>query len=123
METDTCSEKTFRELAETHAINSVGLLGLSGGYVVVFHVGEAERKMASTRGGLRLFKLEAGADFLRRYGFFRFVVDIANFREGHIRKPRPDRAQALKRTKTRLRQSDFLEGVASAGKTEQKGRA
>ncbi len=45
---------------------------------------------------------------LRGMGICRFEVDTAEYIAGRVRPPRPDRAEALRRTRTKPRQTDLL---------------
>jgi len=71
-------------------------------------VGSSERMLANARGSIRLFSLENAARFLNGIGLQRFEIDTSNYTPGRLRKPRPDRAEALKRTRTLPRQSILL---------------
>lgn len=61
--------------------------------------GMTERALATSRGGLRLFTLDAAGKFLRDLGLPRFEVDATGFEPGRMRPARPDRATALSRTR------------------------
>jgi hypothetical protein len=45
---------------------------------------------------------------VRELGFERFGVDMTNHEPGPVRGPRPDRAEALRKTKTKLKQGSLL---------------
>ncbi|MDW9238623.1 hypothetical protein C7S16_3741 [Burkholderia thailandensis] len=47
-----------------------------------------------------MFTLDNASKYLCGIGLPRFQVDASGFVPGRMRKPRPDRAEALKRTKT-----------------------
>jgi len=96
----TIKETTFRELWSTGSVRSVGLAGKCGGYAVIIRLVADDRLLANTRGEIRLFSLEAAAKFLREIGLWEFVVDMHGFEPGRLRSARPDRAAALKKTRS-----------------------
>ncbi|MBK7080417.1 MAG: hypothetical protein IPH55_06560 [Betaproteobacteria bacterium] len=96
---DTIKEATLRELAEAQSIRSAIVLGRPGGYAISVRYGMTERALATSRGGLRLFTLDAASRFLRELGLSRFEVDVSGYEPGRIRKARPDRASALALTR------------------------
>lgn len=98
-------ESTLRELITLGAVTKVQLVGCRGGFTLAAHHGDAARTLASTRGGVRQFaSLNTAADFVRRLGLTIFEVDSGNYQPGRTRAPRPDRSEALKRTRTRPQQ-------------------
>ena len=108
---DTIREITLRELVESGSDVSLSARGEPGGFALAIRCGAGERYLASTRGGIRLFpNLTSLAVLLRRLGVSRFEVDAANYEPGRVRRPRPDRAEALRRTRTRPRQALFFGG-------------
>ncbi len=109
METDIIRENTLRELAATRSMHSASAIGRQGGYVVSVRCGAVTRLLGSTRGSVRIFSNLTGlAVFLRGLGIAHFDVSSEHYERGRVRPPRPDRAEALKRTRTTPRQSDFL---------------
>lgn len=101
----TIKEPTLRELAETDSIRSVRANGQLRGFALLVDYGRAERKLVTARGEARLFSnLTTLACFLRKLGIERFEVDTTHYQPGRIRPPRPDRAAALRKTRTRPRQ-------------------
>lgn len=109
-ETETIREPTLRELIETNSINWTCAVGGKGGFAVVVNFGISNRFLASTRGGVRLFSnLTTIATYLRKLGVSRFDVDTSNYEAGRLRPARPDRAEALRKTRTRLHQADLLD--------------
>jgi hypothetical protein len=105
---ETIREPTLRELAGTASITSVKVIGRAGGYGIVIWCGEAARALASSRGTLRLFTLDNAARYLRSVGLAQFEVDAASYEPGRMRKARPDRAEALRRTRTTPRQTNLI---------------
>lgn len=105
---DTIKEITLRELVKANSISSAMLIGKTGGYVIQVKYGVTESILASTRGDVRLFSLENAGKFLRAIGLPIFKVDATHFEYGLIRKSRPDRAEALRNTRTVLRQAKLI---------------
>lgn len=104
-------ETTLRELAEANSIRSIAAVGQHGGFAITVQYGVVERALSSMRGGVRLFpNLTTLATFLQKLGITRFEVDTAHFVPGLVRPARPDRAEALRRTRTRRQQASLFEG-------------
>ncbi len=108
MQTDVIKETTLRELVDANSISSVCAVGQAGGYAISVRYGEVERLLASTRGDVRLFSLTHAARFLRDLGLAKFEVDASSFQPGLMRKARPDRAEAMRRTRTKMQQSNLI---------------
>jgi hypothetical protein len=80
-------------------------VGSEGGFALLFRFNEAERTLVNSRGDVRLFaSLDTAGSFFRQVGVSAFEVDMTSYQPGRLRGPRPDRAEALKGTRTRLRQ-------------------
>lgn len=111
---DTIREPTLRELIETNSISLITAIGQKGGFAVAFRCGgAAERFLSSARGELRLFSnLTTLAGYLGRLGISRFEVNTANYEAGRLRPARPDRAEALRRTRTKPKQGQIFGGDA-----------
>lgn len=105
---DMIKEITLRELVKANSINSAMLVGKTGGYVVQVKYGNTHSILATTRGEVRLFSLENAGKFLRAIGLPVFQVDATHFESGLIRKSRPDRAEALRNTRTVLRHAKLI---------------
>lgn len=84
-------------------MRSATVLGRPGGYAISVRYGMTERALATSRGGLRLFTLDAASKFLRDIGMPRFEVDATGYAPGRIRQARPDRAMALAGTRRQSR--------------------
>lgn len=111
MAVETIRETTLRELAEANTIQSVHAIGQRSGFAVAIRYGSTERFLASTRSGVRLFpNLTTLAIFLRKIGISHFEVDTTSYEQGLVRPPRPDRAEALRQTRTRQKQGNLFEG-------------
>ena len=101
-------EQTLRELAASGAVHSVLVLGMRGGYGISIQLGAVEGLLESSRVEVRLLTLETATRLLRQMGIPRFRVDATNYEPGRMRKPRPDRAEALRKTRTNPRQELLL---------------
>ena len=75
---------------------------------MVVRVGISQRVVANAKGNIRLFSLHSAAAFLNGIGLQRFEIDTSSYLPGRLRKPRPDRAEALRKTRTLPRQSNLL---------------
>jgi hypothetical protein len=105
----TIKESILRELVGANSVKSVCAVGRFGSFAVIVRYGSTEKILTNTRGDTRLFaSLNTAADFLRRLGVERFEVDVTNFSPGRLRKPRPDRAEALRKTRTKPRQKHLI---------------
>lgn len=101
---ETIKEPMLRDLVDANSIRSTCVTGHFGGYSIVVRYGQVERTLATKRGDIRLFKLDNASKFLCELGIAKFEVDATTFQPGRLRKSRPDRAAALKGTKTKLTQ-------------------
>lgn len=105
----TIKEPALRELVAASAVRSAMIVGQHGGFVVTVSYGSNERTLATTRGGIRIFvTLDTAGAFVRALGLPRFEVDLSQYEPARLRKPRPDRAEALKRTRTKMQQSKLI---------------
>lgn len=105
---DMIKETILRELIRANTISSACLIGKTGGYFVQIKYGVTEKVLATTRGEVRFFSLENAGKFLRAIGLPRFEVDATLYEPGLLRKARPDRAEALRNTRTVLRQAKLI---------------
>src|SRR5689334_21268100 len=104
-EWSTLREPVLRELIRATADVSALVFGQKQGFAVKVRLGSLERVLVTSRGSVRLFaSLDTAGSFVRSVGISRFEVDMTAHEPGRLRKPRPDRAEALKGTRTRLRQ-------------------
>lgn len=104
----TIRETTLRELVAAAAVQSACAVGQKGGYTITVVCKHEKLTLAATRGGIRLFTLENAAKFLSGIGIPEFEVNARTYEPGRLRKPRPDRSEALKRTRTTLKQASLL---------------
>lgn len=105
----TVSEAALRELVAAKAIKQVTVVGVDAGFVIAVRFGDAEKTLGATRGGKRMFaSLDTASSFLSRLGLKVFEVDVEKYEKRRLRKARPDRAEALRRTRTKPRQQTLL---------------
>jgi hypothetical protein len=104
--TNEIKEAALKELVDASSINGATVRGQHGGFAVCIKCGSNDKTLVTARGRARLFgSLDTAMGFLRRLGVFRFEVDASAYERALLRSPRPDRAEALKHTKTKLIQS------------------
>ncbi len=104
-EQTTIKEPLLRELISAAEQVRATAAGREKGFALVFQVGNAERTLATSRGSVRLFaSLDTAGAFVRELGIPRFEVDMTCHRPGRLRGARPDRAAALRLTRTKLQQ-------------------
>lgn len=101
-------EPALRELIDARVIDGACVAGQPGGYIITVRQGRHARTLVTTRGAPRLFTLDNASKYLCGIGLPRFLVDASGFVPGRIRKPRPDRAEALKKTKSAPRQGVLI---------------
>ncbi len=107
----TIKEPLLRELVQASAGVSATVTGQEKGFSVSIRFGNGARTLATTRGSIRLFaSLDTVGAFIRDVGLPRFDVDMSGHEPGRLRKARPDRAEALRHTRTKLQQQmiEFL---------------
>ncbi|MFP3586379.1 hypothetical protein SCB29_22340 [Paraburkholderia sp. SIMBA_055] len=104
----TVRETTLRELVMSGTVSGACATGQQGGYSIAVQCGSGVRTLATSRGDVRLFTLERASAFLSGLGIMRFEVDATHYQPGRLRKPRPDRAEALRKTRTRPTQEPLL---------------
>jgi hypothetical protein len=99
------TEAVLKQLADASAAMDVRIVGKENALLVFVHVASGEKILITTRGSRRLFaSLDTAAAFVGEIGILSFIVDISHYRPGRLRGPRPDRAEAMKRTRTRMTQ-------------------
>lgn len=105
----TIKEPVLRELAQASALVGATVTGQQKGFAVVFKIGASGEKVLGTqRGGMRVFaSLDTAGSFIRDLGLPRFDVDMSGHQPGRLRKARPDRAEALKKTRTKMSQQSL----------------
>jgi hypothetical protein len=113
-EMEAVGEATLRELSTS----GIGLRPMvvavpDGGFALVFAYGAAGREvcrvLGTSRGPVRRFgSIDTAGSFLRDLAVNRFSVDLADYRPGRVRGPRPDRAEALRKTRTSPKQTELV---------------
>jgi len=105
MEVAGIRESVLRELIEASAEITARVVGKDNAFIILVRLASGEKTLVTSRGRIRLFaSLNTAASFLGDLRLVRFEIDISHYRPGRLRGPRPDRAEALKLTRTRLRQ-------------------
>jgi hypothetical protein len=113
-ELETFGEATLRELISSGVAMQPMVVGVpDGGFALVFanasSGSEIRKVLATSRGPVRRFgSLDSAGSFLRELAVDQFLVDLADYRPGRVRGPRPDRAEALRRTRTSPKQAELL---------------
>ncbi len=106
--TATIKEPVLRELVQVNAPVAATVTGQERGFALLVRLGNGEKTLVTTRGSVRLFaSLDTAGAFVRDLGIPRFDVDMSSHEPGRLRKARPDRAEALRRTRTKLHQQPF----------------
>src|SRR5581483_6219719 len=102
----TIKEPMLRELIQTSLAIGATVTGQEKGFSVVVKIGNNGTKLlATSRGEVRLFaSLDTAGQFIKNVGLSKFEVDMNGYEKGRLRKPRPDRAEAMRLTKTKIRQ-------------------
>lgn len=89
------------------------IVGRDNGFQLLVQFSSGEKTLVNSRGEVRLFaSLDSVASYLGGLGLLQFEVDISHYRRGRLRGPRPDRAEALRGTRTKLRQQSLLSSTA-----------
>ena len=101
----TIKEPVLRELVQASPSLAAIVTGQDRGFALSIRLGSTERVLSTTRGGVRMFaSLDTAAAFVSDLGILHFEVDMSGHEPGRLRKARPDRAEALRRTRTKPQQ-------------------
>jgi hypothetical protein len=93
------TEAMLRDLVDAGVVGAVTATGKAGGFEVVVKFGNVERALGNARGAGKVFaSLDTIAVQLLRLGIQEFAVKSAGYQPGRVRGPRPDRAEAMRRT-------------------------
>jgi len=93
------TESTLRDLAAAGVIGAVTVAAKAGGFEVVIKLGNATPVLGNAKGQPKLYaSLDTIALQLLHVGIKTFVVDATGYKPGRVRGPRPDRAEAMKRS-------------------------
>lgn len=107
-------ESMLRELCLAGATTEIVVVGLPrGGFAVRVAYGASgkhiDKVLATSRGSVRRFaSIDTAAGVVREFGVQRFGVDMTDHEPGLVRGPRPDRAEALRKTKTKPTQGSLI---------------
>jgi hypothetical protein len=101
MEHQLIKEQTLKELIASGAVQNAVVMAHGPGFAVLVRYGASESSLANKQGEPRLFaSLDTVVPFLKKLGLPKFEVDATEHEPGRLRKARPDRSEALKRTRT-----------------------
>jgi hypothetical protein len=104
----TIKEPVLRELIQASEAVSATVSGRERGFAIVVHLGNSDKLLATSRGVLRLFaSLDTACSFVKDLGLERFEVDMSGYLPGRLRSARPDRAEALRHSRTKMQQQDL----------------
>jgi hypothetical protein len=104
----TIKEQLVRELVEATGNVRATAVGAQGGFALHFQFGDSDKTLVNSRGSIRLFaSLNTAGGVVQSVGIPHFEVDMTFYEPGRLRRARPDRAEALRQTRTRLRQQDL----------------
>lgn len=111
---ESVTEATVRELCSSGMqMSPIVVAAPEGGFALVFSYGasgrEVLRVLETSRGPVRRFgSIDTAAAFLRELAVQQFSVDLADYQTGRVRGPRPDRAEAMRRTRSSPKQATLL---------------
>lgn len=102
-------EPVLRELIEAAGGKiSATVVGQERGFALVAHMGNTDKILATSRGAIRLFaSLDTASIFVKDLGIERFEVDMTDHQPGRLRNARPDRAEAMRLSRTKMQQQDL----------------
>lgn len=102
-------EGMFRDLLAAKVGHEVTIRGVRHGFQIGVLVGNEEKTLCTSRETVRKFaSLDTACNYLRSFGLIHFAVDLQNYVPGRLRKPRPDRAAALRNARTTMRQESLV---------------
>ena len=103
-------EPIVREFIQSGGDVRATVTGQQCGFSLIFRIGNSstEKALATVRGSIRVFaSLDTAGAFVRDLGMSSFEVDMSRHQPGRLRRARPDRAEALKHTRTRPHQESL----------------
>jgi hypothetical protein len=107
-ELQTIKEPVLRELIQASEAVSATVSGRERGFAVIVHLGSSDKLLATSRGVIRLFaSLDTACSYVKDLGLERFEVDMSGYLPGRLRSARPDRAEALRLSRTKMQQQDL----------------
>ncbi|MGI0013706.1 MAG: hypothetical protein ACREBU_09735 [Nitrososphaera sp.] len=104
------TETALRHVVDAAAVHSVLVRGTQGGFTVEINPDSAAPKyLVTVRGEIRRFaSIDTAGAVLRELGLPEFRVDMEGHQPGRLRAPRPDRALALRKTRTQPQQQKLV---------------
>jgi len=104
------TEIALRHLVDMRALSGVVVTGVPRGFTLKVKSGAGVAKTLQTvRGEVRRFaSLDTAGAFLKDIGLTNFIVETSGFEPGRLRGARPDRAAALKKTRTKPTQQELV---------------
>lgn len=100
MADQTIKVATFRELVAVNAVNRVLAVGVRGGFKLSIECSNSVCLLSNSKGEPRCFvSLNTLSSFLAQCGVMHFEVNASSYQRARLRKPRPDRSVALKKTR------------------------
>lgn len=108
MSAQTIDHTSFTHLLRSGAVRAVAVIylpGLGGGWALSARYGQIDAAVTARRSGqLRTWaRLGSVADHLHRLGVVHFTVDASQYQIGAARRPRPDRAEAMRKVHEQAR--------------------
>jgi hypothetical protein len=103
-------EPIVREFIQSGGNVRAKVTGQQSGFSLMFQIGNGstEKALVTVRGSIRVFaSLDTAGAFVRDLGMSSFEVDMSGHQPGRLRRARPDRAEALKHTRTRPHQESL----------------
>jgi len=101
-------ELVLKELVGASAEVTARIIGKEKGFQVNVRLASGEKPLVTSRGSVRVFaSLDTVASYVGDLGLLRFDVDISHYKAGRLRRPRPDRAEAMRKTRTKLHQQSL----------------
>jgi hypothetical protein len=99
-------EPVLRALIEASRDSvSATVSGRDRGFALVLHIGNSDKTLATSKGAVRLFaSLDTASAFVKDLGIERFQVDMTDHQPGRLRSARPDRAEAMRLSRTKMQQ-------------------
>lgn len=100
MGTQNVSLATFKALASDKQFGSIRAVGVKGGFTVTISGQSKVWQLVNARGVPRTFaSLNTLSEALMALGVTEFEVSASTYEKGRLRKARPDRSEALKKTR------------------------
>lgn len=102
-------EAAFRALVDGKT--RVEVIGAEGGFYLLARIAAKKFGLITKKGELRMFTATTAVKYIKEVlGHDRFEVDASAYVEGRLRQPRPDRAEALRGTRSRPQQQPLTFG-------------